>query len=264
MNADARGLRLPVRLHHPPPLAGQRAPVGQGAARSAGGGGDCLHPCGVAFVHPPVGRNDRAALRRVLDSPSDLLYNTQDSKMSDVRGMTYVSLNKWVRTKLSEAAYEEFLEALPEKPRDILLHAVEKDWYPEENVYAVYKQVVKTIGKGDDSVLREFGEFTAKDNLGSFMRGLIAFASPEMVIKRTPLFWPRYNNGGRMTVDRLRPGAATITMWDHYGGGEVCPAIEGWVIAAVKMARGKEVEMTHPVCRYRTNADRCVWEVRWR
>lgn len=183
--------------------------------------------------------------------------------MPDVRGTAYVAVNKWVQNQLGEEGYRKFLKTLEPGPRDILVNAVSKDWYHEQNAYAIYKLIVKVIGKDDDAVLVDLGEFIAVDNLNSFFKGLISFATPDMLLKRAHTFWSKYNNGGRITVEKIKPGAYRMIMWDHYGGGEVCPIIQGWITAALRISRAKNVRATHPVCRYRTGADRCVWELSW-
>jgi len=178
------------------------------------------------------------------------------------RGVIWNFIKKWLRKKLGDKGFEDFLKNLSKEVRETLLEAKPKEWYPEEHLRRVLETSMEQIGKGDEGCIREIGAFVARESLSTFLKFLIKFASIPMVLRRMPVYWRRYTNIGEVRV-KIGKGKATGSLWRHDKGRVYCPMIEGWIKESLLCAGAKEVEVREVKCRYRDKADHCEWEIKW-
>ena len=102
----------------------------------------------------------------------------------------------------------------------------------------------------------------AKEQIAEEHAWMLKILSVESFIEQTPAIHGFYYQGGRLLVDSLEPGAASLSLWScgiFQGWHRRC--VTNWLHRALEMLEASDVSVTHlpPLegCRYR-------YELRWR
>lgn len=170
--------------------------------------------------------------------------------MARIKGFALRGLLKSVKD--SGGSIPDVLAAVPDADRMSFSRSiVASEWYP----YAAFVALVRAIdgiqGKGDLLHARELGRAAAVRDLGGTFRIISAVASPKFLIERGHMFWSKYCDTGRLTLEAKRDRFFHARL---EGFAEIdrahCLLIEGWLnglgqaLGAVGMA-SREVRCVH-------------------
>lgn len=181
--------------------------------------------------------------------------------MARIKGFAFRGLLKSVKD--SGGSIPTVLAAVPDADRASFDRAiVASAWYP----YAAFVGLVRAIdavqGKGDLLFARELGRAAAVRDLGGTFR-IMTTVAPKLLIGRAHVFWSKYCDVGRLTLDASRErffharleGFAEI---DHAH----CILIEGWLMGLGQALGGVGMTSREVRCVHRGDAA-CEFEGSW-
>ena len=133
-----------------------------------------------------------------------------------IRGSLFQSLPEFVKTHLGEQRWEEFLERVD--PGAAAVYRKEMDalsWYPFSVVSSATDALVamSPMGTGD-ATLRKFATHNLDRATNLIFRAIFKVGSPEFMVSKSDQVWKKYYSTGRMTVDEVSRGQASVQLHD--------------------------------------------------
>jgi len=138
-----------------------------------------------------------------------------------------------------------------------------KDWYDLGAYVRVIRAIDTVLGAGDLRLLPVLGRYEAERDRG-FVQGLfLRMASPAWAVKLVAEYWSHFHDSGSWTVrregDHLLHGVLEgVGVVDE----AMCAELVGYIPRVMEFAGGRDVTMTHPLCRAR-GAEACHFEMSW-
>jgi hypothetical protein len=136
-------------------------------------------------------------------------------------------------------------------------------WYPEEDLVALIRVMLRLLPGERDEVLETMGRQTARHHLKSTYAHLIEGGGPRNLGIRAATLWSSMHDSGQMQVDEQDDGAIRLSL-SGYGhpSEELCKISRGYILE-VLLQNGIEAEARKLACVV-DGADACVWEFRWK
>lgn len=144
----------------------------------------------------------------------------------------------------SEAAWEALLQRVSEPCRTTFSKPIGRyEWIPAEHS----KELSLAYMEGADPAFSlQRGRDTAKELLTVMNRWLLRLMSPAFFLQNAPRMFSFYYEGGRLVVDRLGEGNATLSLWaDAFYPAWFEGAVPGWLEEALRLTGAKTVEVSH-------------------
>ncbi len=133
-----------------------------------------------------------------------------------IRGSLFQSLPSFVKTHLGEHRWGEFLERVD--PVAAAAYRNEMDalsWYPFIVVSSTTDTLVAMSPTGaGDTTLRKFAAHNLDRATNLIFRAIFKVGSPEFMISKSDQVWKKYYSSGRMTVDNVAKGKASVQLHD--------------------------------------------------
>ncbi len=184
-------------------------------------------------------------------------------KKAQVRGMALLSGLKFVEKKKGKEGLKRVFERLDRRTRDMLSNIVMKEWYPYETAIKFQEVLVEVIGKGKEEILKEEGEFIAKDNTKWFLRLFLKFSTPQKIIKKWPIVWSLYYNKGALKIVMLKKKSAVIRLIDFPElKHTTCILVIGWGFYSLKKTGAKNTAIKETKCREKGDKY-SEWHIKW-
>lgn len=179
------------------------------------------------------------------------------------KGSIYFSAKLFVEKKFAQDAVARCLEQLSAEDREILGSAVAVGWYPLEPMLRFHRAVDRVYGRGDLSLIREIGRFSAEWQLTSFHKLVLRFKEPRWMLEKAGTMWRHYHDTGEWEVIEPEPHRL-VGRLRHFGvvDDTLCVRLQGWFARAIELTGGKNVEVKDPVCRAR-RGPHCEFVARW-
>lgn len=162
-----------------------------------------------------------------------------------------------------EAAWEALLARASEPCRQTFSHPIGRyEWIPAEHS----KELSLAFMAGaDPSFSLQRGRDAAKELLTVMNRWLLRLMSPTFFIQNAPRMFSFYYDGGRLVVDHLGQGEASMSLWaDAFYPAWFEGAVPGWLEEALRLTGAKAVTVQHaPPVGEGLLAFRHGYEIRW-
>jgi hypothetical protein len=138
-------------------------------------------------------------------------------------------------------------------------------WYPEVHLRELLIATDRIRGRGDLSHCREvLGPRSAeKDLQGGVYQALLKAGDPARTLHSFPTLWSLYHDSGVFSVEAEAAGSTTLFL-EGFGlpSAALCATSEGWMLEAVRLARGASPAVVHDACVSR-GAGACRFRVSW-
>lgn len=172
-----------------------------------------------------------------------------NDKRTRARGLTLISMLKYVREKKSEKGVEEVLNSLDEKTRNTILNPVPKDWYPFNAYIKLHVAIDKIIGNGDLSECKKVGRFIAEDNMKQFPKTVYLIFNTKKILRKTPVLWRKYEYPGEVVKIKDEENCAVYRLINFPSQPPICSVIIGRLEVALELAGAKNICISEPKCK---------------
>ena len=183
---------------------------------------------------------------------------------AQVKGSAVAATYNWVVKNHGETGWNKILSLLGRKERKpVTGRILVGRWYPFETFVALLRAIDDTYGKGDNKLLVTLGKFSCEDGLSTVYRFFYKIGSPNFIISRAAKVWSSYYDPGDMKVKKNEKGHAIVELrnWP-IPRKEHCVRVKGWIIRAIEMSGGKEVQVKEVKCQ--CEGDRiCRYDMKW-
>ena len=149
-------------------------------------------------------RNAPSGTRRAGDEPAQ------------IRGSLFQSLPAFVKAHLGEARWGEFLERVDPLTADAYRGEMDAlQWYPFTVIASAADTLVSMSPAGSgDVTLQKFAAHNLDRATNLIFRAIFKIGSPEFMIGKSDQVWKKYYSTGRMTIDRIAKGQASVQLHD--------------------------------------------------
>ena len=169
-----------------------------------------------------------------------------------IRGSLFQSLPSFVKAHFGERRWEEFLGRVDPVAADAYRNEMEAlKWYPFMVIASATDAMVAMSTEGTrDATLKKFATHNLDRATNLIFRAIFKIGSPEFMVSKSDQVWKKYYSTGRMTVDSVAKGQASVRLYDfpeitrHYTR-VVLFAIEATIIKAG--GRPSRCEVTHDI-----------------
>jgi hypothetical protein len=184
--------------------------------------------------------------------------------MPNVKGSTLSSRLLWVSLHHGEEGLERLNKSLSPAARAALTVPLNKaKWYPFELFVELIEVIDRVFGKGDMSLARQLGRFTADANLKTVYKLFYMVGTPKWIIDRAARLWDLHYDSGRLVIMRY-PGnesEARIVGFSTPHRAH-CQSVWGWCERSLELSGAKEVKGVEVRCRAQGD-DECAYHLTW-
>ena len=133
-----------------------------------------------------------------------------------IRGSLFQSLPSFVKAHLGESRWEEFLERVDPVAADAYKNEMDAlRWYPFIVITSATDTLVAMSPSGSgDTALRKFATHNLDRATNLIFRAIFKIGSPEFMVSKSDQVWKKYYSTGRMTVDKVAKGQASVQLFD--------------------------------------------------
>ena len=116
---------------------------------------------------------------------------------------------------------------------------------------------------GPEPSITELVRKVSHRHLSMAMTIVLKVGTPSFIVRHFPGIWNMFFNRGMMLVKSLAGNTADIELIDNqdYDQG-ICAGTIGWLRGAVEKSGGKNVAVSHTMCRFR-GEQTCLFKLRW-
>jgi len=150
------------------------------------------------------------------------------------RGLVFAVLEDWLRDKLDDEEAAELRKSLPADTCEFLDAVKKGAWYPLERLLEALTVCAAHSGNPRDSWM-DFGSYLCKVSLTTSFKGLIAYIDTVTFMRRLPIFFRRYFNGGDMRAEEVSGKQAVVSLQLPGGGEVLATVLAGWLRQALEM-----------------------------
>lgn len=170
--------------------------------------------------------------------------------MAASKGTLYLSVKLFAEKRFGPSAVDLCLAQLSREDRELLGSIVAVGWYPLEPVLRFHRVLDQSFGKGDLSLCREVGVFSADWQLNNFHKLVLKMRNPKWIVARASKMWRSYHDTGRWEIEEPEPNCVVGRLHDFAVVDQAfCVREQGWFLKAFEMTGGKDVRVEEPRCR---------------
>jgi hypothetical protein len=155
--------------------------------------------------------------------------------MAEVRGMAFLGLFRFVKSRYGSDKLEELLLDVSDTTRLMCSERIRQlGWYPYSGLTGFLRRLDRVLGTGDLSFCREFGAEAGRADIEANFSHL-AGVHPESLIRACTAVWATYYRGaGRMEAISWDPANTVLRIFDFPDMDPThCRLMEGWMIATM-------------------------------
>jgi hypothetical protein len=180
--------------------------------------------------------------------------------MAKAKGTTLLSLVKFLRHNRDRA-----LELLPSELHHYLEERIQTSgWYPEEDLLALNRCMIRLMPGQREAVLSEMGKSIAAEHMeGIYAHLRLEEGDLRPLARRAFALWSSQHDSGRLSVTPEGPGVILFELSDFgLPSREICDITAAYFRETLRLA-GVEAEVREEECRV-AGANRCLWRATWR
>jgi len=133
-----------------------------------------------------------------------------------IRGSLFQALPEFVKAHLGESRWQEFLERVDPVAADAYRNEMDAlRWYPFIVIASATDTLVAMSPTGGaDVALQKFAAHNLDRATNLIFRAIFKMGSPEFMLGKSDQVWKKYYSTGRMAVDCLEKGKASVQLHD--------------------------------------------------
>lgn len=184
--------------------------------------------------------------------------------MANVKGSALTSRVLWVQLGHGDAGVQRLVaQCSPELRSTIEAGIAKARWYPFEQFVELNTTIDRLFGKGDGSLLRPLGRYSADANLTTIYRLFFKLGTPHWILGRAVRLWSAHYDSGYLEVLTRGPRTAILRIRGFATPDTVhCQAVTGWCERSIELSGGANVTCDETKCRTRGD-DICQIETTW-
>lgn len=185
--------------------------------------------------------------------------------MAQIKGFAIRGLLKFSKNAGLAGGIPAVIAALP---ADVAPHfksqVVSSGWYPYRVFSELLRAIDRTLGRGDLGMMFDLGLRSGKEDSGTVFKIIATIASVETIIKRSPIFWQKYCDTGRIEVLKVEKGYMRVALKDFPDIDEAqCTLITGWIQGMAEATGAKGIQLKQVRCVHRKDPW-CEYEGTWK
>ncbi|MBS1766376.1 MAG: hypothetical protein JST05_03100 [Acidobacteria bacterium] len=184
--------------------------------------------------------------------------------ITELRGPMTRQVREAVLRQGGEKAWAALLASVSEPCRATFSRPIGLfEWIPAEHSKELSLAYMATV---DEEYTRRRGKESARELITVVNRWMLRLMSPSLFLQNTPKMFHFYYRGGVLTLDRLEPGHAQLTLWaDAFYPAWFELGLTGWLEGALTLSGAKAAEVRHEAARGEgLEAFRHGYEIRWK
>jgi hypothetical protein len=127
-------------------------------------------------------------------------------------GVNVVFVRQLLLEKLGPEGVERVKAAMPPEARQSYFEATAVDWVPVDYVNLMNAKAAEIAGMTVVDFSSTMGRLSVERTLHTLWRILLRFTSDEAIVTRTPVFFSRSFNVGKLATEILAPGMARVRL----------------------------------------------------
>jgi hypothetical protein len=181
-----------------------------------------------------------------------------------VKGAVLLSRSAFVREELGDAAWKRVLERTSANTRKLLGGTIlSASWYPFSANQELDEAIVEVVGRGDRSIFKKIGAWSARQNLSGAHRAFLTPGDPQAFLARTSAIYRSYYDQGHRTYEKSGPTSGVMATYEaETFSADDCLTVIGWYEEALGMCGAREVVIVEQSCRA-NGAPQCRYQVHW-
>ena len=190
---------------------------------------------------------------------------SMDGSGSRIKGSVLISRLNMLRQHGGAPRVEEVIRRLPEEDqahlRKLLLPIA---WYPLELNLRLDAAIADLLSPEDRTrAFIDMGRASAEENLHGAHHIFVKEGDPQFLLSQAPQIYRFYYAVGSRTYEQTGPTSAIIRTFGAENVTEAdCLTIVGWHQRAIEICGGRDVRVTHALCRAR-GAPHCEYQCSW-
>lgn len=184
--------------------------------------------------------------------------------ITELRGPMTRQVREAVLKQGGEQAWTALLAGLSEGCRATFSKPIGLfEWIPADHSKELSLAYMATV---DADYTRRRGKESARELITVVNRWMLRLMSPGFLLQNMPRMFAFYYRGGRVTVDRLEPGSARLSLWaEGFYRAWYELGLTGWFEGALALTGAKNVEVRYEAPRGEgLEAFHHAYEIRWR
>lgn len=180
-------------------------------------------------------------------------------------GGVLVSRLNMLRQQGGQARVDEVLRRLPPEDQAVLRKMLlPVAWYPLDLNLRLDSAIADVLSPADKRrAFVEMGRASAEENLRGAQHVFVRPGDPQFLLSQAPQIYRFYYAVGSRTYEKTGDRSAVLRTYGAENVTETdCLTIIGWHERAIELSGGKNVRITHPLCRAH-GAEHCEYECAW-
>lgn len=182
-----------------------------------------------------------------------------------IKGSVLITRLNMLRQHGGQTRVDEVLKRLPEADRLALRGMILPiAWYPLDMNLRLDAAIADVLSPEDRArAFKDMGRSSAEENLKGAHHVFLRPGEPHFLLSQAAQIYRFYYSVGHRSYEKTGPRSAVLRTFDAEAVTEAdCLTIIGWHEKAVEMSGGKNVHITHALCRA-TGAPHCEYQISW-
>ncbi|MBD3285048.1 hypothetical protein GF359_01620 [candidate division WOR-3 bacterium] len=181
-----------------------------------------------------------------------------------VRGISLISLGEYVKSRLKSNEERRFFTRLPAMDAEIILTAQKWQWYPFSTQRSLREGIAQRFDPRNPlDAIYDAGYYAAERETSTFLRAMLGFFSPRIVLRNANVIWSKYYSLGKLQGTFVREGFGIVELTGFPSDSKFCPMVTSWLTVASSTLKLSGAEVTKTACMH-NNDPLCRWEIHWR
>src|SRR5512140_1410165 len=187
-----------------------------------------------------------------------------DPSVLKSKGFTLEGALAFVEAQHGPEGVQRLVAALDPAAREVLGGVIlPSNWYPFAFLVGLYAAIDRTFGRGDLSLCKHIGRFTAEHELSTVHRATLRLTTLSLWLRIAGPLWRQYYSAGGVTAKDFKDGSCTVLVEDFNPTGKAfCQVLTGWFQRVTELNGKRAVTVTHPECVLEGHGA-CRYEATW-
>lgn len=191
----------------------------------------------------------------------EMAVRAEDNPDMWVRGISLISISRYVSSKLNDKKLRHFYSRFPEGEPEIILSARKSEWYPFRLQRHLREEIAQELNPHDArKAISEMVEITADYEISAFLRTILSHLPVRLVLRQLPKLWDKMYRPGEMKLLEGSDYHAVIEVSGFAHDPLFCPTMDAWLSVAAANMNLENVAVAETSCIHRGDKV-CIWEI---
>jgi len=180
-----------------------------------------------------------------------------------VRGISLISLSDYVKSRLKKDEVRDFFARLPKADSIVIQSAQKWKWYPFFMQRHLREEIANRFNpENPRAAVYDAGLFAATQETSTFLKAMLGFFSPGIVLKNSNVIWRKYYKSGKLRGTLTDDSHGIVELTGFSSDPIFCPMVQSWLVVSAKALKLKDAKVTETACIH--NDDKvCRWTLAW-